>query len=228
MIPVYLKNENPMKRVVFSMGLLLLMLSSLKGQEANSIRLSFVVEPQLSWMKPDMEGVESRGNSGGYNFGVVLDRFFADNYAFSTGLTINTTGGKMRYTDNVELAEDEVLPENIPSGEKDYKLRYIEVPLGLKLRSNDFRRSNIYGRFGLTPQINIEARDGNDNTISDQIRLFDLGYHLGAGLEYSIGGTNALMFGVVYHNGFTDITDEPYFDDKTTLNRLVFEIGFIF
>lgn len=212
-----------MKKIILSLGLILIVLSSVKGQEANSIRLSFVVEPQFSWLRPDVDGAESRGSRGGYNFGIVLDRFFAENYAFSTGLTINTTGGKLEYSDveNADIPEPEL-------GDKDYKLRYLEIPLGLKLRSNDFRRFNIYGRFGLSPQINIEAKDDNDNNINEQVRLFDLGYHLGGGLEYSIGGSNAFMFGLTYHNGFLDITDEPYFDDKTTLGRLVFEIGFIF
>ena len=205
-----------MKKLIL-LTVVLIVAANLLGQEANSIRLSFVAEPQISWLKPDIEGVESRGNKAGYNFGVVMDRFFAENYAFSTGLTINTTGGELRYTD----AEENQYTI-------DYQLRYIEVLLGLKLRSNDFRRSNFYGRFGLTPQINIEARNGSEKTISDQVRVFDLGYHLGGGLEYSIGGSNALMFGVVYHNGFLDITDEPAFDDKTVLNRLVFEVGFIF
>jgi hypothetical protein len=217
-----------MKKFFLCISLLLATFISLSAQTANSIRLSFVAEPQISWLKPDIDGAESRGAKAGYNFGVVLDRFFADNYAFSTGLTINTTGGKLRYTPDANLPDGETLPEGTPQGEKEYRLRYIEIPLGLKLRSNDFRRTNIYGRFGLTPQINIEARDGEDKSIGDEIRLLDLGYHLGAGLEYSIGGTNALMFGLVYHNGFTDITDEPYFDDKTVLNRLVFEVGFIF
>ncbi|PWD99309.1 porin family protein [Marinilabilia rubra] len=217
-----------MKKFILSITFLVASVAFINAQEANSIRLSFVAEPQFSWLKPDIDGVESRGSKGGYNFGVVLDRFFADNYAFSTGLTINTTGGKLRYTTPGGLPEGEVLPDGAPQGDKEYKLRYIEIPLGLKLRSNDFRRSNFYGRFGLTPQINIEARDGDDNSISDEINIFDLGYHLGAGIEYSIGGTNALMFGLVYHNGFTDITDEPGYDDKTVLNRLVFEIGFIF
>ncbi|MFW6043558.1 MAG: porin family protein [Marinilabiliaceae bacterium] len=206
-----------MKKIISAVVLLLVFTSiQVHSQEAKSLRLSFVTEPQISWLKPDIDGVESRGNKAGYNFGVVMDRFFAENYAFSTGLTINTTGGKLRYAENGDERDLE------------YQLRYIEVPLGLKLRSNDFRRTNFYGRFGLTPQVNIEARNDQDKTIGDQVRLFDLAYHLGAGLEYSIGGSNALMFGLVYHSGFTDITDEPGFDDKTVLNRLVFEIGFIF
>ncbi|MGQ1889015.1 porin family protein [Thermophagus sp. OGC60D27] len=210
-----------MKKLIFSIGLLLLSILEVVGQEARTIRLSFVAEPQISWLKPDKEGVESRSGMAGYNFGVVLDRFFADNYALSTGLTINRTGGKLTY-----IGED--VDGNSVSIEKDYKLRYLEIPVGLKLRSNEFRRSCFYGRFGLTPQINIEARDEDDNSIGDEVRLFDLGYHLGAGIEYSIGGSNALMFGIVFHNGFTDITDESGYVDKTVLNRLVFEFGFIF
>lgn len=215
-----------MKKLVLGIGLFVIAVAGIRAQQAQSIRLSFVAEPQISWIKSDIADVESRGNVAGYNFGVVLDRFFAENYAFSTGLTINTNGGKLRYTGEFEQEEGET--QEYLQGDVKYKLRYIEVPLGLKLRSNDFRRTNFYGRFGLTPQVNIEARDDADNTISDRIRLFDLGYHLGAGLEYSIGGSNALMFGVVYHNGFTDITDEPGYDDKAVMNRLVFETGFIF
>ncbi|MFW5890228.1 MAG: porin family protein, partial [Marinilabiliaceae bacterium] len=177
-----------MKKIISAIVSLLVFASiQVHSQEAKSLRLSFVAEPQISWLKPDIDGVESRGNKAGYNFGVVMDRFFAENYAFSTGLTINTTGGKLRYAENGDERDME------------YQLRYIEVPLGLKLRSNDFRRTNFYGRFGLTPQINIDARDDQDKTIGEQVRFFDLAYHLGAGLEYSIGGSNALMFGLVYH-----------------------------
>ncbi len=210
-----------MKKLILTFGLLLVFMGSINAQ-SQKIRLSFVAEPQLSWLKPDIEGVESRSNKAGYNFGVVMDRFFSSNYAFSTGLTINTTGGKLKYSqvnDTIEVN---------PVGDKDYNLRYLEIPVGLKLLSNEFRRSRFYARFGLTSQINIEARDAEGTNISDEVRLFDMAYHLGGGLEYSIGGPNALMFGVVFHNGFIDVTDEPDFDDKTVLNRLDFEIGFVF
>ncbi len=216
-----------MKKFVLGISLLFCIMTVLNGQENQRIRLSFVAEPQISWLKPDIDGVESRGNMPGYNFGVVLDRFFAENYAFSTGLTINTTGGKLRYAP--EMLENQPEEEvDLLSGDVSYNLRYIEVPLGLKLLSNSFHRTSFYGRFGLTPQINIEARDDDDKTMDEQVRLFDLAYHLGAGIEYSIGGSNALMFGVLYHNGFADVTNEDYFEDKTVLNRMVFEIGFIF
>jgi opacity protein-like surface antigen len=149
----------------------------------------------------------------------MIDNFLCENYVSTTGLTINTTGGKLNY----QYTDDEEENYN-----QTYQLKYLEIPLGLKLRSADLRRMNIYGRFGLSPQINIQANDNNDKSISDEIRLFELGYHLGGGIEYAINSSNALMFGLLFNNGFTDITKNKDFDDKAILNRFVFEIGFIF
>lgn len=188
------------------------------SQDTGRTRFTFVATPQISWMKSDHEMVDQKASRFGYNFGVMMDNFFGENYAFTTGLTINTTGGKLSYqSDN---AEDNY--------SQTYHLKYLEIPLGLKLRSADLRRMNIYGRFGLSPQINIQANDNNDKSISDEIRLFELGYHLGGGIEYAINSSNALMFGLLFNNGFTDITKNKDFDDKAILNRFVFEIGFIF
>src|SRR5690606_16133691 len=126
----------------------------------------------------------------------LVDYFFGDNYAVSSGLTINTTGGKLNYisTEN----------DNTLEARQRYNLRYIEIPVGLKLRSEDIKRMNIYGRFGLSPQLNIMAKDNNSKGISDEVSLLDLGYHIGGGIEYSVGGKNALVFGLLFNNGFMD------------------------
>jgi hypothetical protein len=187
------------------------------SQEAGRMRFTFVATPQISWIKSDNDMVDQKASRVGYNFGVIMDKFFGENYAFTTGITINSTGGKLNYQDDEENSYNQT-----------YQLKYLEIPLGIKLRSADFRRMNIYGRFGLSPQINIQANDNDDKSISDEIRLFELGYHLGGGIEYAINSSNAIMFGILFNNGFTDVTKTENFDDKAILNRLVFEIGFIF
>ncbi len=191
--------------------------SNLTAQYKNDFRFSLVLNPQLSWIKSDHEFVSNKSSKFGYNFGLVMDRFFGHNYAFSTGLTINTTGGKLGYKDEIGIRET-----------IDYRLKYLEIPLGLKLRSEDIRRTNIYGRFGLSPQVNIQARDKNGNSISSKVKLLELSYHLGGGIEYSLGGKNALIFGLLFNNGFTDISKHKGIRDKAILNRLTFEFGFIF
>ena len=188
------------------------------AQSTGDTRFTFVLSPQISWMKSDMDKVDNGGSKMGYNFGLLVDYFFGDNYAITSGLTINTTGGKLEYLSS---------GNNTVEARPRYNLRYIEIPMGLKLRSEDLKRMNIYGRFGLSPQLNIMAKDNDDNGISDEVKLLDLGYHIGGGIEYSVGGKNALVFGLLFNNGFMDITSSSY-HDKAILNRLVFEFGFIF
>jgi hypothetical protein len=188
------------------------------AQSTGDTRFTFVLSPQISWMKSDMDKVDNGGSKMGYNFGLLVDYFFGDNYAITSGLTINTTGGKLEYLSS---------GNNTVEPRQRYNLRYIEIPVGLKLRSEDLKRMNIYGRFGLSPQLNIMAKDNDDNGISDEVKLLDLGYHIGGGIEYSVGGKNALVFGLLFNNGFMDITSSSY-HDKAILNRLVFEFGFIF
>lgn len=189
------------------------------AQSTGDTRFTLVLSPQISWMKSDMDKVDNSGSKMGYNFGLLVDYFFGDNYAITSGLTINTTGGKLKYLSS---------GNNTVEARQRYNLRYIEIPMGLKLRSEDMKRMNIYGRFGLSPQLNIMAKDNNSKGISDEVRLLDLGYHIGGGIEYSVGGKNALVFGLLFNNGFMDTTKRNNYNDKAILNRLVFEFGFIF
>jgi len=169
-------------------------------------------------MKSDNINASQGGTVPGYNFGVKIDSFFGDNYALATGLTINTSGGKINY---YETGNPLITTQT-------YNLKYVEIPMGLRLRSGDLHRINIYGRFGVSSQINFRATDEMGNNISDEIRFLDLSYHLGGGVEFSLGGRNALMLGLIFNNGFNDITKRSGFEDSTILNRLTLEFGFIF
>jgi len=172
--------------------------------------------------------VSSDGNLFGYNFGVVMDRFFAENYALSTWLTINTTGGKLEYKDGVAMEIGGTNDEDVKYTDVTYRLKYFEVPFGLKLFTNEFNRSRYYGQFGLYGQFNIKTNDGNGKSMNDEVNFLDMGYHLGGGMEYSLGGDTYLLVGLLYNNGFLDVTSNSQTDDKTHLNRLVIQFGIVF
>ncbi len=214
-----------MKKIAFLLVAILYLQSSF-AQDYKPVRLSFVINPQVSWLKSDNASVESGGSLFGYNFGVVVDRFFTPNYALSTGLTVNTTGGVLKYSPAVNAEIGGVVKENI--SKLNYRLKYIEIPIALKLRSNDFNRMAYYGQFGLSWQFSIKTSDGTSSNIDPEVRLFDLGYHFGGGIEYSIGGSNYLMIGGQFNNGFSDITNNASITDKAILNRFVFQFGLVF
>jgi len=109
----------------------------------------------------------------------------------------------------------------------EYRLKYLEVPLLLKLQTNDFQRSSFYGVFGISNQFNIKTNDGSGDNINDEVKFLNFGYKFGGGMKYSIGGDAYLKFGLTYNQGLSDVTSNSV-KDKTTLNRLVFNFGVIF
>ncbi|MCU4165954.1 porin family protein [Carboxylicivirga caseinilyticus] len=203
------------RKLLIMAGLLICILTN--AQTEKKTRLGFLLSPQISWMSSDANSVNSNGSLFGYNFGVLVDRFFDTNYAFSTGLTINTGGGKLSYDATSELEKLNAT----------YRLKYIEVPLSLKLLTNEFHRSRYFGQFGLYSQFNIKASDIDGNNISSNVNFFDMGYQLGGGMEYSLGGNTFLTVGLIYYGGFLDVTDFRV-TDKSNLKRFVFQFGVIF
>ncbi len=194
----------------------LLIYTSINAQDFKRTRLGFLLSPQISWMNSDDSSVDSNGSLFGYNFGLMVDRFFDQNYAFSTGLTINTTGGKLTYNTETEGKINST-----------FKLKYLEVPLTLKLLTNDYHRSRYYGQFGLFTQFNIKASDNDSNSRNDDVKMFDMGYQLGGGIEYSLGGDTYLTVGLTFANSFLDATDYQV-KDKASLRRFLFQFGIIF
>ena len=191
-------------------------------------KLSLVATPQLSWFNTDNSSIDGGSVRMGFKFGVHADRYFAPNYAFSTGLTINNTGGKLTY--KLMDSQQQFNGTSLGSAQTiKFNLSYIEIPLGLKLKTNEFRRSTFFGQFGLNPMVNIKAEDGNNDNISDEISLLNLAYHIGGGIEYSIGGNTALTAGIIYQNGFWDITDDHgALDEKTVMHSINFKLGILF
>ena len=196
-------------------------------------RLTFVASPQFSWLTSDSKSVKNDQAHLGFDYGVEADIFLgSESYALTTGLTMNQTGGNLIYQTGQNFT---FAGESLPSGTQiEYRLKYLEVPLAIKLRSKDFGRMNIYAQFGLTNYLNIKSSgtssDGTlDNTnISDEVNMFNMGLNIGFGLEHDLGGNNALTAGVTYNNGFTDVTSNPSVKDNTNLKSLRFRLGFIF
>jgi len=211
----------------------ILLVSSIQlfAQNTN-LRFTVFVDPKFSWMNSDINTIDNDGSKFGVNIGLNVDKFFADNYAIMTGISIDNTGGNLTFNYQKDLKTgngDE--PLNIGSTVK-YKLQYINVPLGLKFKTNEIGYWTFFTHLGLNGGVNIKATAEVDDVelenenISDEVRLFNLGYYIGAGTEYSIAGNTAIVLGFTYTNGFVDITDGE--DSKVTLGNFAIRIGVLF
>lgn len=219
-----------MKKFAF-VTLALLLTFSIKAQR--SFNASFIASPQISWISSDSKEVSSSNSRIGFGYGVEGDFFLgSENYAINTGITVSSTGGSLVYKPGEAFRFGGKM---LPSGTKvEYNLKNLEIPLTLKMRTRDFNRTRFFAQFGFTNWLNIKTKvSTSDNTfdkesVSDEIRFFNIGLNVGGGIEYDLGGNNYLSGGLVFSNGFTDATSNKAIDDDAAMRALRFRLGFVF
>jgi hypothetical protein len=118
---------------------------------------------------------------GGFDIGFEMDYFFSENYAFSTGLSINNLGGKLKFHQPVEFRFRDA-GETEWTGPGDiviYRLQYLNIPLGMKFTTREIGYSTYYVKLGSTGHINtrshadISALGIEGRTLEDEIGSCD-------------------------------------------------------
>jgi hypothetical protein len=191
------------------------------------------ISPQIAWLSPEAKDVKSGGTIGKFAGGLIVDNYFAKNYAFSTGIAIGGQGGKLSYNSTSNNALNIYDTTYSLNGKTvKYNLQYINVPLGLKLRSNEIGYLRFHVIIGFTNQFNIKAKvtdetdgDFNDDSIKDAINFYNLGYHFGGGVDYALGEDTSIFLTIVYDNGFIDVTKS---DPKVSSRVLSLRLGITF
>ena len=174
-------------------------------------RLGLTAHPNFGFIKA--EGGKGNGVSLGFSYGLIGDFNFAENYSFSTGITITTINGKS--------TEVNAVPYYSPPSasatpyELKYMMQYIEVPLTIKLKTSEINGVRWYGQFGLSNDFRIGAKQdakSNGTTLADEMnatdytRFYRAGMIIGGGGEFSMSGKTSLLLGLTYNNGFTNIS----------------------
>ena len=76
--------------------------------------------------------------------------------------------------------------------------------------------------------MDVDANDISDTDINEDVRLFNLSYYFGGGVEYSLGGNTAINAGIVFNNGFLDVLDNRDKNSKDILQVLSVRLGVMF
>lgn len=180
------------------------------------------ITPSMAWIKPDNKDVERDGYKLGFAYGVQTEFRIQENYAIASGVQVAYRGGKLKF-----VYEDSL---NLPDAVVNYKLQYVEIPIALKMKTNEFNKIRYYGMFGLSPGFIIRAKydtdDEDDIDAKKDINVLNVNMLIGAGLEYTISGSTALTGGIEFNNGFFDVFDDK--DAKGVSNYLGLNIGVLF
>ncbi|RKD92825.1 porin family protein [Mangrovibacterium diazotrophicum] len=216
----------------FSLLVLLLFLSATSFAQ-EKFALAFTASPTINWMSAGASEINNNKSTLGYEFGVNGDFYFDQEmrYAFATGVLISQTGGELTY--NTQQDFNFGGETFAPGTSIRYRMKYIEIPVGLKLRTNQFYRWTYWGLFGLYGAVNVgDKGDSSDGLldkadINKEVKLFNAGLNIGIGAEYDLGERNSLILGLTYKDGFTDVTKHGL-GEKTTVNSLTFKFGLVF
>lgn len=221
-----------MRKILIFIIILISQLNAIKAQQ--KIRFSVFFNPGINWLQSDIKDVSYKSPTIGFDAGLTVDKFFADKYAFSTGISIASIGGTLNYSNktyfNIHGNRDSIPP----STDVKYKLQYLTIPLGIKLKTNQIGYLTYFANLGFNLQFNIKATGSSNDPsgtlqnddVSDAINFFNMGYFFGVGAEYSLGGSAALVFGITYSNGFVDITSGS--SDKITSSTIALRLGMMF
>ncbi len=208
------------------------------SKQENILRLGLHFTPSVGFIQSDKTNVKGGGASIGYNFGLLGDIRFAENYYFSTGIDVVSSPLKVRFIDTLRdpyLSKNDVI--------LNYKLQYLGFPLSLKLKTDEIHYTKFFGQFGVEPQFNISKKvrpnkgtyAGTDyyvpvetafSNFNDDINFVRISMIIGGGIEYSLGGKTSFVAGINYNGGFTDINKQPAL--KISNNYIAINLGVLF
>ncbi len=210
--------------------------------QAGDFRFGLHFDPTLSWMKPiNVKELSSTSVKAGFNYGLLFDYDFADNYAFATAITISQTGGVVKYDNGGVILPESFPTDTFPNGsEIKYKIQNLEIPVGLKLKTNQIGYMTYFAQISGLARVNLRATGDvvaaggagkTEEKIKDDVRFINLGWEAGAGVEYALGGNTSFVGGLFFNNGITDAIKTQKatgLDGKVVGNYLALRIGIIF
>jgi hypothetical protein len=236
-----MKTKNLLLRTVklLAFGLLtsIFPLSSM-AQSYDTQRLEFGLhfDPVISWFGSDIKEVRNQGARPGYNLGITFNKFFGENYAFSAGVSLINAGGKLKSTVPTIMEYSNFTSLVEPGKPVIYKINYLSFPVGLKLQTNEIGYITYFTNVGMDPKFVLGGKNTipslsiTDENADKELKFFNLGYHITAGIEYSLGGSTAVVLGINYENNFIDITKDNGVqpEDRITHRLLSFRLGLNF
>lgn len=243
--PNYSATRKIMKKIIAASILTLCFTTTLFGQDFKKFKIAFKISPNASWMVPQNQHLDAAGSSIRFGYGANVDIHFTENYALGTGLNIDNNGGRLKYMQEITRVDgNDKDTQYIIERERDYNMKYVEVPISLKLRTNEIGYVTYWGQFGVglgyrasakandidryLREFDDEANGGvgewaesirpNDtNTkvdIKDDTRAFRTSLVLAAGIEYNVSGSTSIVAGLTFDNGFSNVIKGDAIEEK--------------
>lgn len=218
------------------------------------LKLGLKLSPQLTYVNTESKGISTNGVKLNASYGMMVDYYFTENYAFATEFNIAHYGGKLTVND-VMIERSGVATQQNSTVTYDYSLRYVNIPLLIKMRTKEIGYWRYFAEFGLdnsflirnmadlkTPaytltEVNLNQPDKADEytikstnppatTYTDDINFYRAGLLVGIGAQYNVYGNTLLIGGVRYNSAFSNFTKESNW--KARMHGIALTVGVLF
>jgi hypothetical protein len=182
--------------------------------------------PQIVWMKPNADNITGNGAKLGFAWGFLAEKNFTENYSLASGFNMLFNGGKL------------TIKELTKTTSRNYFLKYIEVPVTLKMRTNPINGIRYYGRIGVGTAFKIGSKKidedtpiGGPTTTTAKINYDKISFAresliIGMGGEYELNEGPRLGVELTFNNGFTNILTEKNQKAMPNFFELAFSVLF--
>lgn len=186
---------------------LILIIGASANAQYKKFNFGLKAAPQVGWMRTNADTYSSEGARLGFGWGFVTEVNFTENHSFGTGFNVLFNGGKLKYPD--------IQSPNTGTMSRIYKLKSIEIPLTLKMRTNPINGIKYFGQIGFGTAFLLNAKGDDDFTYGttvaskvgniSNVAFLRESLIIGLGAEYTLDAGTTLGLGLQFNNGFTDI-----------------------
>ncbi len=231
-----------MKKIVLIAVLSVAFVSLFAQSGEPAVRVGITASPAISWFKGADKNVDGGKVRMGLEYGLLLDINLSkksQNYVLETGLTGVLIGGNAVY-DTLVYPSDTVFGYRNGVDAR-FKMQYVNIPISLKLKTNEIGYITYYGQLGFVPGFKVGARVDSealgyenekldkDNATVFTAPLFALGLSVGGGIEYALNDRTALLVGINFVNNFTNgIKVKTEDKDKQAFKYVLLRAGILF
>lgn len=196
-----------MKKLLYALALALGISTAAQAQVEIGLKLSPNIGSNRVTSSRDFK-LSSDGARIHFGGGLVIDYFFGENYAFTTGLELMGKGGTVK-TRVLGLADTTT----------ELGLQYLQVPIGIKLFTNEIAPDTrlyfqISGELGglIGGRVNGEKNEPGSNSrkVTKAFNTPEAGVAVGFGAELLMGKSTKVFGGLSYRRGLTDIADDSF------------------
>ncbi|MBO7572279.1 MAG: outer membrane beta-barrel protein [Bacteroidales bacterium] len=195
-------------------------------QKKNKVAGGLYLKGGISWMMSDSKAYfHNEKSKMTYGFGAIMDWRLTNNFSLNIaggfcnlGGTANFKNGAVPFHDIDGIAIGDSTLHNYK-----YSTSYIEIPVGIKGCTNEIAYFTYFLKLGVNPMVRVKSKvmlESKEMYIATkEFNLFNIGWYVGGGAEWTIAGNTKLLFELVYLGTFLDLDKiKSYKDDKSEFN----------